>query len=183
MGKKEFLIIVDERDHQVGKLEKLEVHRLGLLHRAFSLFIFNSKGELLLQQRAVGKYHSAGLWTNSCCGHPHFGEDIANAATRRLKEELGMYCQIKFTFSFIYKTKFENGLTEHEFDHVFFGVTDDIPEPEKTEVQNWKYIDLANLENDLLINPHLYTSWLQVCFNKVVLHFEKNILSEQTTTS
>lgn len=183
MTNKKFIIIVDEKDQQLGKLEKLEVHQLGLLHRAFSLFIFNSKDELLLQQRADRKYHSAELWTNSCCGHPQFGEDITSAATRRLIEEMGIYCQIKFAFSFIYKTKFENGLAEHEFDHVYFGVTDNLPKPEKTEVKNWKYINLITLEKDLRINPQLYTTWLKECFEKVILHFEKIIVTKQSNVS
>src|SRR5947207_15440533 len=115
----EFLILVDDHDKPWGKLEKDQVHQLGLLHRAFSVFIFNSKGELLLQQRADEKYHSAGLWSNSCCGHPRFGEELIHAVSRRLEEEVGISCDIKFAFSFIYKADFENGLSEHEYDHIF----------------------------------------------------------------
>src|SRR6187399_1825004 len=125
----DYLILVDEQDKQYGKLEKQLVHELGLLHRAFSVFIFNKKGELLLQQRADEKYHSAGLWTNTCCSHPRFGEEIKDSVTRRLEEEMGMNCEMEFAFSFIYKSTFENGLTEHEFDHVFFGISDELPVP------------------------------------------------------
>ena len=153
----EYLILVDEKDKQWGKLEKLLVHQLGLLHRAFSVFIFNSKGELLLQQRADEKYHSAGFWTNTCCSHPQFGEEISWAIERRLKEEMGMNSKTDFAFSFVYKTRFADGLTEHEFDHVYFGVTDDLPFPEKSEVKNWKYMSIENLETDIIIHPENYT--------------------------
>ena len=180
MENKELLILVDENDQQWGKLEKELVHQLGLLHRAFSIFIFNSKGELLLQQRADSKYHSGGLWTNTCCSHPRFGEELNDAVNRRLNEEMGMKSKTKFAFSFVYKTNFENGLTEHEFDHVFFGVTDDLPNPEKSEVKNWKYMSLKLLENDLEQNQHHYTAWFKICFNKVVTHFEnKNLESKK----
>src|SRR5690349_1614227 len=128
---KDYLILVDDKDQQWGRLEKNLVHELGLLHRAFSVFIFNHHGELLLQQRADGKYHSGGLWTNTCCSHPRYGEDVPDAVKRRLKEEMGMSCETTFAFSFIYKTKFENGLTEHEFDHVYCGFSDALPHPEK----------------------------------------------------
>lgn len=111
------------------------VHQLGLLHRAFSVFIFNAKGELLLQQRDDSKYHSGGLWTNTCCSHPRFGEEVSSAIERRLHEEMGMHCKTSFAFSFIYKTKFANGLTEHELDHVYFGFTDDTPFPEKQKLR------------------------------------------------
>lgn len=172
MDNKEFLILVDEKDEQLGKSEKELVHQLGLLHRAFSIFIFNSKGELLLQQRADHKYHSGGLWTNTCCSHPRFGEELKDAVNRRLKEEMGMKSKTEFAFSFVYKANFENGLTEHEFDHVFFGTTDDLPKPEKSEVKNWKYMDIKLLKKDLKKNPHHYTAWLKICFTKVLRHLE-----------
>ncbi len=181
MENKEFLILVDDKDQQWGKLEKELVHQLGLLHRAFSIFIFNSKGELLLQQRADSKYHSGGLWTNTCCSHPLFGEELNDAVNRRLNEEMGMKSQTEFAFSFTYKTNFENGLTEHEFDHVFFGVTDDLPNPEKSEVKNWKYMNLKLLENDLKQNQHHYTAWLKICFNKVIRHLENKIIINNKT--
>ena len=172
MNDQDYLILVDKQDQQWGKLEKELVHQLGLLHRAFSIFIFNSKGELLLQQRADNKYHSGGLWTNTCCSHPRFGEDMNDALSRRLNEEMGMELKTEFAFSFVYKTKFENGLTEHEYDHVFFGISDDLPYPEKLEVQDWKYMSIKTLENELESNPHQYTAWLKICFNKVVEHLK-----------
>lgn len=167
----EYLILVDEKDKLCGKLEKLLVHQLGLLHRAFSVFIFNSKGVLLLQQRAEEKYHSGGLWTNTCCSHPRFGEEITLAIERRLMEEMGMSCKTNFAFKFTYKTKFENGLTEHELDHVYFGVTNDLPVPVKSEVKNWKYINIENLEKDIIMHPKNYTAWLKICFPQVKNYF------------
>ncbi len=169
----DYLILVDEKDNQWGKLEKLMVHKLGLLHRAFSVFIFNSKGELIIQQRADKKYHSDGLWTNTCCSHPLFGEDISWAINRRLMEEMRLSCKTEFVFNFIYKANFENGLTEFEFDHVYFGISDDKPIPEKSEVQNWCYITLENLEQDTLNNPEKYTEWLKVCLPEVKKCFKK----------
>jgi isopentenyl-diphosphate delta-isomerase len=168
----EFLILVDEHDKPWGKLEKDQVHQLGLLHRAFSVFIFNSKGELLLQQRASGKYHSAGLWTNTCCSHPRFGEELKDAVARRLEEEMGMICETKSIFSFIYKSKFENGLTEHEFDHVYYGVSDDLPNPNPSEVSQWKYTALDALEKDISGNPANYTVWLNLCLPKLIEYFK-----------
>ena len=153
-------------------MEKLETHQLGLLHRAFSVFIFNSKGELLMQQRADVKYHSPGLWTNTCCSHPEFGEELNDAVVRRLREEMGLNIIPEFAFSFVYKAEFSNGLTEHEFDHVFFGISDIFPEPEAEEVKNWKYMGLNELRSDLELNPEHYTEWLKICFNQVTGHFK-----------
>jgi isopentenyl-diphosphate delta-isomerase len=160
----EYLILVDEQDIPCGKMEKLEVHRLGLLHRAFSVFILNSKGELLLQQRADHKYHSAGLWSNTCCSHPREGEGTEAALNRRLQEEMGLSCKTAFAFTFMYKTHFDNGLIENELDHVYIGISDTQPVPEPSEVKNWKYISLGELEMDLRQNPHNYTAWLSICF-------------------
>lgn len=168
----EFLILVDEHDKPWGKLEKDQVHQLGLLHRAFSVFIFNSKGELLLQKRADDKYHSAGLWTNTCCSHPRFGEDLSDAVARRLEEEMGLTCQTKFMFSFVYKSTFENGLTEHEFDHVYYGVSDDKPRPNPFEVSEWKYMTLDSLQKDILNNSASYTTWLSICLPKMIEYFK-----------
>ncbi len=167
---KDYLILVDDNDRSWGKLEKHMVHRLGLLHRAFSVFIFNSKGELLLQQRAEDKYHSGSLWTNTCCSHPRFGEELVDAVTRRMKEEMNMSCATQFAFNFLYKAQFENGLTEHELDHVFFGTSDDIPTPEISEVQNWKYMKIADLELDISLHPEKYTAWLKICLDRVKEH-------------
>jgi isopentenyl-diphosphate delta-isomerase len=159
----EQVILVDERDNQVGVMEKLQAHREGRLHRAISVFIFNSRGEMLLQQRAAGKYHSAGLWTNACCSHPRAGEAVEHAAARRLQEEMGMKCELKETFNFIYKAQLENQLTEYEFDHVFTGISDEIPMPEVAEVSKWKYIAVAKLVEDVASNPDQYTEWFKIC--------------------
>lgn len=172
-----YLILVDEKDRQWGKLEKLLVHQLGLLHRAFSVFIFNSKGELLLQQRADDKYHSASLWTNTCCSHPEFGEEMDDAIKRRLTEEMGMHCKTDFVFSFVYKTRFANGLTEHEYDHVYFGMSDKIPVPEKSEVKSWKYMSIENIETDIIIHAEKYTEWMKICLPQVKKYFEKSLIN------
>lgn len=169
----EYLVLVDDTDKAWGKMEKLEVHQLGLLHRAFSVFIFNTKGELLIQQRAKGKYHSSELWTNTCCSHPRYGEDTDFAADRRLKEEMGIACNLSYGFSFMYKVSFQNGLTENEFDHVYFGVSDEIAKPNASEVQNWKYINMDSLILDLEQNPHMYTEWLKICMDKVINHLQQ----------
>jgi len=169
----EYLILVDKKDRQWGKLEKLMVHQLGELHRAISVFIFNSKGELLLQERAEEKYHSGGLWTNTCYSRPRYGEEILWAIERRLNEEIGMSCKTDFAFNLIYKTNFANGLTEHEFDHVYFGISDELSFPEKSEVQNWSYITLENPEQEILRQPEKYTDWLKICLPRVKDHFEK----------
>ncbi len=170
---KEYLILVDENDKSWGKLEKDLVHEKGLLHRAFSVFIFNSKGEMLLQQRALGKYHSAGLWTNACCSHPRFGEETENAVERRLEEEMGLGCNTQFAFSFKYKTEFENGLIENEFDHVFLAICDEIPSPSKLEVEDWKYVSLQQLREDILKNKTNYTVWFQLVFEKAIAYAEQ----------
>lgn len=168
----EYLILVDQNDIEKGKMEKLLVHQLGLLHRAFSVFVFNTKGELLLQQRADEKYHSAGLWSNTCCSHPQYGESTHTAVQRRLKEEVGLDCETQFVFNFIYKANFENGLCEHEYDHVYFGVSDDKPILEESEVQNWRYIDLQSLQADLALNPDHYSEWVKICLPEVKKHFK-----------
>ena len=166
----EHVILVDREDVPKGQMEKMEAHEKGLLHRAFSVFIFNSKRELLLQQRALSKYHSGGLWTNTCCSHPRLGESNIHAARRRLKEEMGMDCNISYLFKFTYRAEFENGLTEHEVDHIFFGMTDELPVINPDEVESYKYMDLESLERDININPGAYTPWLRICLNKVVKH-------------
>lgn len=169
---KELLILVDEYDNEIGLLDKLSVHQKGLLHRAFSVFIFNEKGELLLQQRADEKYHSAGLWSNTCCSHPRSGEDITEAVNRRLKEEMGFECDTDFKFSFVYKIHFENGLTEHEFDHVYSGISDELPMPNKNEVKNWQYLNLQKLKEEIRLNPQSYSAWLKICLPTVMEQFE-----------
>nr|WP_199156193.1 isopentenyl-diphosphate Delta-isomerase [Pedobacter sp. ASV2] len=167
----EQVILVNKFDEPQGSMEKMEAHQKGLLHRAFSIFIFNSKNELLLQQRAKDKYHSAGLWTNTCCSHPRLGESNIEAAKRRLREEMGMECVLTEAFSFIYKAPLENGLIENEFDYVFFGISDDLPIVNPNEVQCYRYMNLKVLQNDINKQPQLYTSWLKICLNEVVEHY------------
>jgi isopentenyl-diphosphate delta-isomerase len=164
----ERVILVDEQDQPIGTMEKMEAHLSGLLHRAFSVFIFNSKGDLLLQQRALDKYHSPGLWTNTCCSHPRPAEDTLSAAHRRLYEEMGINSELKYGFHFTYKADFGNNLTEHEYDHVFFGLSDVLPQPNPAEVAAFKYLSLTDLEHDLKVNPDQYSAWLKICFNKMV---------------
>jgi isopentenyl-diphosphate delta-isomerase len=160
----ENVILVNERDEQVGILEKIEAHRKALLHRAFSVFIFNSKNEMLLQRRASGKYHSPGLWTNACCSHPRPGEDTTEAATRRLREELGFTTPIKKIFDFTYRSEFENGLTEFEFDHVYVGNYDETFVPNPEEVDGALFRDLDEIGQDLENHPAKYTSWFHLAF-------------------
>lgn len=171
----EQVILVNEFDEPQGSMEKMEAHQKGLLHRAFSIFVFNGKNELLLQQRAHNKYHSANLWTNTCCSHPRLGESNIDAAKRRLVEEMGMQCELIERFSFIYNAPLENGLIENEFDYVFFGVSDDLPVINPNEVQSYRYVNLKVLQNDIIKQPHLYTSWLKICLNKVVEHYSNTI--------
>ena len=163
----EQVILVDHNDNPIGTMEKMETHRQGLLHRAFSIFIFNSKGELLLQQRALDKYHSAGKWTNTCCSHPRPAEQTEEAAHRRLKEEIGLQCELRYGFNFVYKASFTNDLIEYEYDHVFWGVSDILPLPDAKEVASFKYMNLATLATDLINNPDLYTVWFKICFNQI----------------
>lgn len=172
----EFVVLVDKEDTELGKMEKILAHRLGLLHRAFSIFIFNEKNELLLQQRADSKYHSAGLWTNTCCSHPTSGENLNDATTRRLYTEMRLRCKTEFAFSFIYKAEVENGLSEYEYDHVYFGITNDLPDPDPQEAKAWKYVNLSDLETDITLHPGKYTEWLKICLTKVVNHFKNRHL-------
>ena len=153
----EKVILVDKNDNQVGLMPKLEAHEKGLLHRAFSIFIFNSKYELLLQKRASSKYHSGGLWTNTCCSHPREGEDTLDAANRRLDEEMGIKTSLRKVYDFIYKAELDNQLTEHEFDHVFYGVCDNDPILNKDEAEDFKWVDMETLNNDIIKNEDNYT--------------------------
>ena len=157
----EFVVLVDEHDRGVGEAEKMQAHKLGLLHRAFSVLVYNAKGEMLLQQRAVIKYHSGGLWSNACCGHPRPGENIEEAANRRLREEMGFNCNLKFSFKFIYRTSFINRLIEHELDYVFTGVYDDEVIPEINEVQAMRWITMDNLKKEITENPNDFSVWFQ----------------------
>ncbi len=162
----EQVVLVDEQDNETGIMEKQEAHVQGALHRAISVFVFNSKNELLLQQRAAGKYHSALLWTNTCCSHPRPGETVENAATRRLHEEMGLECNLELAFSFIYKASFDNGLTEHEYDHVFTGTSDALPMPDQNEVAAWKYVSPEELKRSMENEPGQYTEWFRICIDK-----------------
>lgn len=163
----EEVILVDESDHVIGRMEKLEAHQKGILHRAFSVFIFNSKNELLLQRRALTKYHSSGLWTNTCCSHPKPGESTPEAARRRLKEEMGMEAQLIYKTHFTYKTEFDNGLTEHEFDHVFVGDTDLEPNINKEEVEEYKWLKLEEIKAEVIKKPGDFTSWFKIAIEKI----------------
>ena len=160
----EEVILVDESDQPLGVMEKIAAHRKALLHRAFSVFIFNSRGEMLLQQRAKEKYHSAGLWTNACCSHPRPGEDTRQAAVRRLREELGFTTNLEKLFEFTYRTAYDNGLTEFEFDHVFVGTYDQDISPDRAEVSDYRYRSLPEIEADLRSSPATFTSWFQLAF-------------------
>lgn len=155
------LILVDTQDREIGRMEKLEAHKKGLLHRAFSVFVFNDKGELLLQQRAKGKYHSGGLWTNTCCSHPAPGETIKEAAKHRLQEEMGLQCELLDVFHFIYKAELDNDLIEHELDHVLVGFSNEDPNINPEEAMNFRWMDLTTIQKELQNNPKLYTFWFK----------------------
>ena len=164
----EQVILVDEKDVVMGTIEKIEAHEKAILHRAFSVFIFNSNGEMLLQQRALTKYHSAGLWTNSCCSHPRPGEDTLTAASRRLQEEMGFTTHLKKVFDFVYKASLANGLFEHEFDHVFIGYYDGRIMPDLNEVVDYAYWPMEKIEEQLLSHPEIFTVWFHIAFPKVM---------------
>jgi isopentenyl-diphosphate delta-isomerase len=158
----EMLILVNEHDQETGLMEKMQVHQQGLLHRAFSILIFNEKNQLLLQQRASHKYHSALLWTNTCCGHPRTNESTPEAANRRLKEEMGFSVPLKKLFSFKYESVLENNLIEHEFDHVFVGRSNEAPIPNEEEVSDWKFISMDQLMKEIQLHPSNYTTWFKL---------------------
>lgn len=168
------VILVNDRDEPIGVMEKMEAHRKAVLHRAFSVFIFNSKGEMLLQQRALGKYHSAGLWTNTCCSHPTPGEATDEAAVRRLQEEMGFDTPLTKIFDFVYKCEFEHGLTEYEFDHVFIGTYDGPIEPDSAEVHDYTFKSLDQIEDNLLSHPQKYTVWFGIAFPGVLQWAREN---------
>jgi len=164
------VILVNEKDEQIGLMEKIEAHEKALLHRAFSVFVFNKKGELMLQQRALTKYHTPGLWTNTCCSHQREGETNVEAGKRRLLEEMGFTTDLKDTISFIYKAPFENGLTEHEYDHILVGQYDEDPKPNPEEVNAWKWVSLEEVKEDMKRNPEVYTEWFKIIFDKYYNH-------------
>jgi isopentenyl-diphosphate delta-isomerase len=161
----ERVILVDENDREIGSEEKLKTHQQGLLHRAFSIFVLNSKGELLLQKRAAGKYHSPGLWGNTCCSHPRPGEDLEDAVHRRLQAEMGFDCLLQKDFSFLYRVELNNGLIEHEVDHVFSGRHDGDPKANPEEVQDWLWVDLQTLRHQIAARPQDYAYWLKEALN------------------
>jgi isopentenyl-diphosphate delta-isomerase len=168
-----FVILVDKHDNQTGIIGKLEAHQKALLHRAVSVFTINSKGEWILQRRAFDKYHSNGLWTNTCCTHPNPGESNINSAKRRLREEMGIECELIELFTFTYKEKLDNELTEHEFDHVFFGICDIDPVINTSEVEDWEAVAYKDLQNDIQKNPGNYTYWFKEIYKKVNRHINK----------
>ena len=159
------VILVDKDDNEVGAMSKLEAHREARLHRAFSVFVCNSRNELLLQKRALDKYHSGGLWTNTCCSHPSPGETVLDAARRRLRQEMGFDCPLREIFTFLYQVDFSNGLTEHELDHVLIGTHEGDPAPNPQEVEAWKWVPLQELRQDISQNPGRYSYWLRICIN------------------
>ncbi len=160
----EKVILVDEQDNALGLMEKMEAHRKGLLHRAFSVFVLNEKGELMIQQRAAHKYHSGKLWTNTCCSHPRDGEAVDAAAHRRLVEEMGFDCEIKKALEFTYRAELDLGMTEHEYDHLFIGHYNDSPKINPEEVMDWKWIDIDVLSKDIEAHPEEYTEWFKIIY-------------------
>lgn len=161
------VILVNDQDEAIGTMEKMQAHLRGVLHRAFSVFIFNSKGQMLLQQRAYTKYHSGGLWTNACCSHPQPGEETTDAAMRRLQEEMGFTVPLKKVFQFTYRSELDNGLIEYEFDHVFAGYYDGPVTPDKNEVQDYRYKNMEVIRERLESHPEHFTVWFRIAFPRV----------------
>lgn len=169
----EKVILVDEDDNRIGTEEKLKAHQDGgKLHRCFSIFIFNDDGELMLQKRAEDKYHCGGLWTNTCCSHPRPSETVEEAVHRRIKEEMGFDCPMEEAFTFTYKADFENGLTEHELDHVYIGRYNGEPDPNSEEAGDWKWIETDELKQDIEENPNKYTPWLKIALDKALNYID-----------
>lgn len=166
----ELVILVNEKNKQIGLMPKMEAHEKAVLHRAFSVFVFNNKNELMLQQRALHKYHSPGLWTNTCCSHQRDGETNIAAGKRRLGEEMGFVTDLEESISFIYKAPFDNGLTEHEYDHVLLGTYEGEPKINKDEVADWKWMHIEDVKEDVKNQPHLYTEWFKIIFDKFYNH-------------
>ena len=164
----ERVILVDESDHEIGSAEKLQAHREGKLHRAFSIFVFNPAGELLLQKRSSKKYHSDGLWSNTCCSHPRPGAPMETEVRRRLRQDMGFECDLQWVFRFDYRVELKNDLIEHEIDHVFIGRHDGDPVPNPDEVDDWKWMNLETLINDVKANPQNYSYWLTICLDQVL---------------
>ncbi|RYY60402.1 MAG: isopentenyl-diphosphate Delta-isomerase [Chitinophagaceae bacterium] len=161
------LVLVNEQDEQTGTGEKMKVHREGLLHRAFSVFVFNRDGQMMLQRRSLSKYHSGGLWTNACCSHPAPGEDVESAAGKRLVEEMGFSTSLQKVFDFVYKAGFGNGMTEHEFDHVFVGQYDGPVDYNREEVMDYCYQSMDELKESIRFKPEVYTEWFKLAFPRI----------------
>lgn len=168
--KEEQVVLVNENDEKIGLMPKQEAHVKGVLHRAFSVFIFNDKNELMLQQRALHKYHTPGLWANTCCSHQRDGESSLEAGKRRLMEEMGFTTDLEERTTFIYKAPFDNGLTEHELDHILVGSYEEDPEINPDEVASWKWMDLELVRKDIKDNPDIYTPWFKIIFDKFYKH-------------
>ena len=168
----EQVILVDEKDNPIGLMGKMEAHEKAILHRAFSVFILNKEGQLMLQQRALHKYHSPGLWTNTCCSHQRMGETNLEAGARRLQEEMGFETPLEELFSFIYKAPFDNGLTEHELDHVLLGHHNAVPEINTEEVASWKWMDLDQVAKEIITMPDQYTVWFKIIFDRFYKHIK-----------
>lgn len=162
----EKVVLVNELDELIGVENKTRAHLLGALHRAFSVFIINADGQLLLQKRAQTKYHSKGLWSNTCCGHPRLGETIEQASRRRLWEEMGIHSDLRKLFEFIYRANVDEGLIEHEYDHILIGWFDGVPQPDPDEVAEWKWADLKIVTVDLKAHPERYTYWFRISFDR-----------------
>lgn len=162
----EYVILVDSNDSELGIMEKMEAHEKGVLHRAFSVIIYNSKGEMLLQQRALHKYHSGGLWTNACCSHPRPGETIVDAGIRRLSEEMGLVADLSVKSHFVYKAAFDNGLIEHELDYVLEGITDVNPVINPEEVHAYKWANIDELKRSIVDDPNQFTFWFRELFHQ-----------------
>lgn len=169
------VILVDEQDNPLGTMGKMEVHEKALLHRAFSIFVFNEKAELLLQKRALNKYHSAGLWTNTCCSHPKPGEDTAAAAQKRLQEEMGFTTPLQKAFSFLYKAPFDNGLTEHEFDHVYIGSFSGLIQPDPNEVSDYCYLPVSEINAKVQSHPQQFTEWFKIALPKIEAYLKSAV--------
>lgn len=169
----EKVILVNENDEPIGLMGKMEAHEKALLHRAFSVFVFNDKNELMIQQRALGKYHSPGLWANTCCSHQREGETNIEAGKRRLMEEMGFTTELRDSISFIYKAPFDNGLTEHEFDHILLGQYNADPAINPEEVHDWKWMSLEAIEQDIKAHPSNYTEWFKIIFDNYHKHIEQ----------
>lgn len=167
LREEEFVILVDEQDNEQGTMEKMQAHYEGKLHRAFSVFLFNEKKELLLQRRALTKYHSPGLWTNTCCSHPRKGEETVNAAIRRMKEEMGIEADVEKAYQFLYHSDVGQGLIEHELDHVFVGEFSGNPVINEEEVSEWKYASLTAIEEGMSSSPEEYTVWFRITFDSI----------------